>query len=243
MVMNLKHLAAAAVFSVTQCGLNLAHADDIKLEDTAQACHDTGNYALPEIPWVGEFIYKVTIAAKDARIKDVDVEAIRGPDSVSDRTIRKGLEAHIKQNYVCDVPDIQGSFYLRLNFKHEVPELEKKAAARRAAAAASATSAASSVAAEPASALVPASTKPAKICTNTGRPEVPQVNAKGTLEMQVIVEVTDGKIGVVDAKLTMGSKDAELNAKFIQAVERTIRNTYQCSGEHVFTQEFRFQLS
>jgi hypothetical protein len=237
MVMSLKYLLATAVLGLLQSSFNSAHADEAPQVTPAKVCHDTARYALPEIPWMGSFIYKVTIRAKDSRIEEVEISTVHGPDSISDRRIRNGLRSHIKQNYACDVPDIKGSFYLRLNFKHEVPALKEKLAALRASAASGA-----SAASDDEMASIPKASS--VFCTTMGRPEIPRfLNAKGVLLIHAIVEIKDGSVSLVDTKLKIGSSDQDLNRLFLESVTHAIRETYQCSGDHVFEQEFKFDIT
>jgi len=245
--MNPRYCLALGL-TLTLCGLMNAGASEPKADNkpSAPECRDTGSYALPQIPWMGKFGYKVSVTVKDGRPEDVDIETVRGPDKTSNRAITESLREHVKKNYVCEGVEQKSAFYLVLNFPHVVPALAAKGAALRAAlpalhAAATASAAAAAASDIPAETLVPVS--PAIVCTAMGKPPAPPINAVGTLQLHVIVDVNDGKIGLVDAKLKQGSNDPALNNKFIELVSRTIRETYKCPGNHIFAQEFMFKIS
>jgi len=233
--------------TLTLSGLMNAGAAELSADKTsATACRDTGSYPLPQIPWMGKFGYKVSVTVKDGRPEDVDIETVRGPDKTSNRTITESLREHVKKNYVCEGVEQKSVFYLILNFPHEVPALAAKRLALRAAlpalhAAATASAAAAAASDIPAETLVPV--RAAMVCTAMGKPPVPATNAVGTLSLHVIVDVNDGKIGLVDTKLKQGSNDPSLNRKFIELVSSTVRETYQCPGNHIFEQEFTFTIS
>jgi len=215
------------------------------------ACHGTSDFTLPVIPWMGRFIYKVSTTIKDGRPDDVDVSMIRGPDRNSSRTIQRGLEEHIRKNYVCEGNESKSVFYIALNFRHDVPALaERRAAVRQAVSDASepaphlqaaASAAAAESAGMAAGTLVPI--QAGMVCTAMGKPTSPRVNAVGKLLLHVIAEVVEGKVAFVDAKLKMGSIDPAINKLFIDEVTRTIKDTYVCPGNHIFAQEFQFSIS
>ncbi len=206
-------------------------------------CRDTGRFSPPKIPWMGDFTYKVALTAKDGRPDSVSVEAVRAPDHGSNRKVVDALSEHIRQHYVCEGSDTATELYLSVHFQHEISEALRQRARtadeRRQAAAALAASAVEARMA--AGTLVPV--RAGVVCTAMGKPELPRVNAVGELELEVQAVVTDGKVSAIDSKLLVGSKDAMLNQKFIDSVERALRDTYVCPGDHIFEQRFRFKLS
>jgi hypothetical protein len=206
-------------------------------------CRDTGRFSPPTIPWIGDFIYKVSIGAKQGRPEKVDIETIRGPDTGSNHQVVSALKQHIREHYACEGEASNTELYLSVKFKHDRPkgqaeweqvvQAERQNAAARAASAVQANMAAGTL--EPARA--------AMVCTKMGKPDLPRVNAVGTLELQALALVTDGRVTAVDIKLMVGSKDAALNQKFIDMVERTMRDTYVCPGNSMFEQRFLFKIS
>lgn len=225
---------------------SLGHAKAAEGESAATSmltCRDTARFSPPTIPWIGDFVYKVSIGAKQGRPEEVGIRTVRGPDTESNHLVVSALKQHILEHYVCDGEAADTEFNLTVQFKHDRPkgqadwdqvaQLKRQGAAPREASAAQASMAAGPL--EP--------TRTAMVCTKMGKPELPRVNAVGTLELQALALVTDGKVTAVDIKLMMGSKDAALNQKFIDMVERTMRNTYVCPGNHIFEQRFRFKIS
>lgn len=227
-----------------------AQAAETQQELDPAACHAISDFTLPAIPWVGKFIYKISIAIKDGRPSDVDVSEVRGPDRVSNRTVQRELEDHIRKTYVCDSNALKSVFYLALDYKHSIPGLAERRAAREAASGASTPSAHQQAAASAAIAetagmaagtLVPI--QAGIVCTAMGKPNLPRVNAVGKLVLSVVAEVVEGKVAFVDAKLKIGSVEPSINKAFIDEVTRTLKTTYVCPGNHVFKQEFQFSLS
>lgn len=206
-------------------------------------CRDTGRFSPPKIPWMGDFTYKVALTVKEGHPDDVNVEAVRGPDHSSNRKVVKALSEHIRQHYVCEGSDSATELYLSVKFRHETSEAlkQRQRAADETRQAAAALAASAVEAKMAAGTLVPV--RAGMICTTMGKPELPRVNAVGELELAVLAVVTDGKVSDVDSKLLVGSKDMALNQKFIDSVERALRDTYVCPGDHVFEQHFRFKLS
>lgn len=206
-------------------------------------CRDTGSFVPPTIPWMGDFTYKVSIDAQQGRTSAVNIETLRGPDTRSNSHVVSTLAEHIRRHYVCDGEGTSTEFYLKVNFKHD--KLEGLAAHQKvlldSIQSAAARAASATQANQAAGTLEPV--RAALICTAMGKPNVPRVNAVGTLELSALSLVTDGKVTALDIKLLVGSKDQALNQKFIDVVERTLRDTYVCPGNHVFEQRFRFKMS
>jgi len=253
--MNRKMLSMQAGLGLLLWGLMTmsAGAAEAPADKPAAACRDTGSFVPPNIPWMGKFAYKVAFKPSKGRPEDVEVTAVRGPDRVSNRQVIEALQDHIKHHYVCEHEAPEQLFHLMLSFRHEVPALDEKMTARSAAwqakqsllhAAAAASAAAAKAADMPASTLVPlVPLRAGMVCTTMGKPDVPQIQAVGTVSLHVIAEVTDGKVTLVDTKLRMGSNEPSLNQKFIDSVDRALRDTYRCPGNHIFEQEFVFKIS
>lgn len=247
--------AWAAALALAQCALMTgSQAAEPETDKPAAACRDTGRYVPPQVPWMGEFYYQVSLRAKGGRPDEVDVDVVRGMDRNSDRAVAESLKEHVRKNYSCEGEDKRHAFYLRLNFAHDAPALppadaarllasrQATDAARYAAGAASAAAAAASN--DPSGTLVSlAPLRAEMVCTAMGRPDLPRVDAVGTLLIHVVAYVIDDKMAAIDPKLKIGSIDAKLNNMFIKAVSRAMRETYRCPGNHVFEQEFQFTIS
>ena len=218
-----------ASMSLALCGAMSTAAAQDKADKPATVCQDTGDFTPPEIPWMGSFIYKMTIKVRNGRAEDVEVKEIRGPDRASNSRVVKALQQHVKKNYVCDRDDPRYVTHVQVDFPHEVPALEAKLAAQNPA------SGSAKVQLDAASARA--------LCPTMGTPQAIPVDATGKLLLHVIAEVTDGRVTLVSAKLKMGSNHANVNQMFIDLVDRTLRQTYVCPGNHVFEQEFEFNLS
>lgn len=244
--MQLKHSIAIGL-GLALCGL-AAQAAETRTDQTESQCRETGHFVPPQIPWMGDFAYKVSVTAKDGRPDDVSIKTLRGPDRTSDRVVTDALREYIRKNYVCEGVDQTSELTLMLHFKHEMPQaLLEKQIASRAAQAASALAATASAPSTAAAADVPgAGPTPARagmVCTVMGKPDVPRVNGTGELSLHAIAGVTEGRVTVVDIKLKTGSREPSVNQVFIDSVTRVMQDTYRCPGDHIFTQEFRFKIS
>ena len=98
----------------------------------------------------------------------------------------------------------------------------------------------------PAPAAPPAA-KPTKVtagmvCTKMGKPEMPSVNWSGEALYRAVATVKAGRVTAVEITSLRGGVDRKAQRALIQAVEATLRDTYECPGDHVFEQEFQFKI-
>ncbi|KQV89051.1 MULTISPECIES: hypothetical protein [unclassified Roseateles] len=91
----------------------------------------------------------------------------------------------------------------------------------------------------------PARTGPVKaamVCTKMGKPEMPSVNWSGEALYKAIATVKAGRVTAVEITSQRGGVDRKAQRALIQAIEATLRDTYECPGDHVFEQEFQFKI-
>lgn len=92
----------------------------------------------------------------------------------------------------------------------------------------------------------PAPARPARIttaaafCSQMGRPDMPPVNWAGTALLRVVAETKGGRVRVISVEPTLTPPNAVAEGKLVDAVKKAVNETYVCSGEHVFEQEFSF---
>lgn len=89
--------------------------------------------------------------------------------------------------------------------------------------------------------------KPAKItagmvCTKMGKPDMPAVNWSGEALYRAIATVKAGRVTSVEITSLRGGVDRKAQRALIQTIEQTLRETYECPGDHVFEQEFQFKI-
>jgi len=99
----------------------------------------------------------------------------------------------------------------------------------------------------PAPAAPPAAPKPTKItagmvCTKMGKPEMPSVNWSGEALYKAVATVKAGRVTAVEITSLRGGVDRKAQRALVQAIEATLRDTYECPGDHVFEQEFQFKI-
>lgn len=99
----------------------------------------------------------------------------------------------------------------------------------------------------PAPAPVQAPAPPAKVsagmlCPTMGRPELPAVNWEGTAEYRVLGTVKSGRVVAVEIAVKRGVPDRRAQRQLIKAIEETIRDTYKCTTDGIFEQEFVFRI-
>jgi protein TonB len=98
----------------------------------------------------------------------------------------------------------------------------------------------------PAPAAAPVA-KPTKItagmvCTKMGKPEMPSVNWSGEALYKAVATVKAGRVTAVEITSLRGGVDRKAQRALVQAIEATLRDTYECPGDHVFEQEFQFKI-
>jgi hypothetical protein len=78
------------------------------------------------------------------------------------------------------------------------------------------------------------------VCSKVVRPEVPKTKWVGRAQYRAAVIVRDGRVTTVEVKTVSSAADEALAQQMAASIERAIR-AYECSGNHVFEQEFAFQ--
>ena len=99
----------------------------------------------------------------------------------------------------------------------------------------------------PAPAAPPAAPRPAKVtagmvCTKMGKPDMPSVNWSGEALYKAVATVKAGRVTAVEITSLRGGVDRKAQRALVQAIEATLRDTYECPGDHVFEQEFQFKI-
>jgi len=107
--------------------------------------------------------------------------------------------------------------------------------------------AAESVRPAPAPAPAPVAVKPTKttaamVCTKMGKPEAPSVNWSGEALYRAVATVKAGRVTAVEIQSLKGGVDRKAQRALIASIESTLRDTYECPGDHVFEQEFQFKI-
>lgn len=100
----------------------------------------------------------------------------------------------------------------------------------------------------PAPVAPPAAPKPTgkitagMVCTKMGKPEMPSVNWSGEALYKAVATVKSGRVTAVEITSLRGGVDRKAQRALVQAIEATLRDTYECPGDHVFEQEFQFKI-
>jgi periplasmic protein TonB len=99
----------------------------------------------------------------------------------------------------------------------------------------------------PAPAAPVAPPRPSKItagmvCTKMGRPELPSVNWSGDALYKVTATVKAGRVTAIEVQSLRSGVDRKAQRALIASIEATLRDTYECPGDHVFEQEFQFRI-
>lgn len=96
--------------------------------------------------------------------------------------------------------------------------------------------------AAPAPAPRPAKITAGMVCTKMGKPEMPSVNWSGEALYKAVATVKSGRVTAVEITSLRGGVDRKAQRALVQAIEATLRDTYECPGDHVFEQEFQFKI-
>ncbi|MFT7774135.1 ABC transporter substrate-binding protein [Roseateles sp.] len=96
--------------------------------------------------------------------------------------------------------------------------------------------------AAPAPAPRPAKITAGMVCTKMGKPEMPSVNWSGEALYKAVATVKAGRVTAVEITSLRGGVDRKAQRALVQAIEATLRETYECPGDHVFEQEFQFKI-
>ena len=100
-------------------------------------------------------------------------------------------------------------------------------------------------AAPPAPAPAPARVGPTTagmVCTKMGKMEAPSVNWSGSALYKVTATVKAGRVASMEVVSLRSGVDRKAQRVLIAAIETTLRDTYECPGDHVFEQEFQFNI-
>jgi len=97
--------------------------------------------------------------------------------------------------------------------------------------------------AAPAPAPRPAKITAGMVCTKMGKPEMPSIsNWSGDALYKATATVRAGRVASVEITSLRGGVDRKAQRALVQAIEQTLRETYECPGDHVFEQEFQFKI-
>ena len=103
------------------------------------------------------------------------------------------------------------------------------------------------VAATPAPAPVAAPVaKPTKVtagmvCTKMAKPEMPSLSWSGEALYKVVATVKAGRVASMEVTSLRSGVDRKAQRALIAAIETTLKESYECPGDHVFEQEFQFK--
>ena len=103
------------------------------------------------------------------------------------------------------------------------------------------------VAATPAPAPVAAPVaKPTKVtagmvCTKMAKPEMPSLSWSGEALYKVVATVKAGRVANIEVTSLRSGVDRKAQRALIAAIETTLKESYECPGDHVFEQEFQFK--
>lgn len=84
--------------------------------------------------------------------------------------------------------------------------------------------------------------KAGMVCTKMGKPEAPSVNWSGEALFKVTATVKAGRVEKMEVQSLRSGVDRKAQRALVNAIEATLRDTYECPGDHVFEQEFQFRI-
>lgn len=79
------------------------------------------------------------------------------------------------------------------------------------------------------------------VCRSMGQPQVAPLNWSGEALYEAVAEVKDGSVVSVALKALKPAGNPTAQARLEEAIERALRQTYECPGNHVFVQQFQFR--
>lgn len=79
------------------------------------------------------------------------------------------------------------------------------------------------------------------VCTKMGKP-VPTLDWSGTAYIKVTSTVRNGKVIAADFVTIRSPGNLAVQTMLIYAISKTLLETYECPGDHVFEQEFQFNF-
>ncbi|RQO63359.1 hypothetical protein DBR47_02115 [Paucibacter sp. KBW04] len=80
------------------------------------------------------------------------------------------------------------------------------------------------------------------VCTKMGKMEQPSVNWSGEALYEVTATVKAGRVASMEVKSLRAGVDRKAQRAMIALIESTLKDTYECPGDHVFVQEFLFKI-
>lgn len=80
------------------------------------------------------------------------------------------------------------------------------------------------------------------LCQTMGVPELPAASVEGLAAFKVLGTVRNGRVVAVDIAITKALSDSRVMRKLQHNIDSTLRNTYSCSSDGQFQQEFVFRL-
>ncbi|MEH0166088.1 hypothetical protein [Roseateles microcysteis] len=83
---------------------------------------------------------------------------------------------------------------------------------------------------------------PGLVCTKMGRPDLPAVNWAGDALFRVQATVRGGRVAATEFTVLSGVMDPKTRRTLQAAIANTLRDTYECPGEHRFEQEFNIRI-
>lgn len=93
----------------------------------------------------------------------------------------------------------------------------------------------------PAPVARPTKVTAAMVCTKRGTPEMPSVSFDGEALYKVIATVRAGRVVSTEVTSLRGGIDRKAQRALIAAIDSTLKETYECPGDHIFEQEFVFK--
>ena len=81
------------------------------------------------------------------------------------------------------------------------------------------------------------------VCTKKGSPEIPPIHWVGQALFNATATVHDGRVVSVKVEPLHAILDPSVANAFIASIERAMRDTYVCPGDHVIVQEFMFNMA
>jgi len=96
--------------------------------------------------------------------------------------------------------------------------------------------------AAPVAAPRPAKVTAGMVCTKMGKLEAPSVNWSGEALYKAVATVKAGRVTSVEITALRGGVDRKAQRTLTQAISQHLQETYECPGDHVFEQEFKFKI-
>ncbi|MEH0164700.1 ABC transporter substrate-binding protein [Paucibacter sp. JuS9] len=82
----------------------------------------------------------------------------------------------------------------------------------------------------------------AMVCTKMGKPEAPSMNWSGEALIKATATVRSGRVVSVEYASLRGGVERKALRAMQQAIDATLKEAYECPGDHVFEQEFQFRI-